>query len=189
MSMTSITNMSTRRTIHQASRTRIATDMSGLNIHIHTILTFTIAIHTDRVHYADEGALHHCRLSDPFEHSRGCRSTACAVHRVLARVSRCARLQFNDLITESYPIAHPRCFVTFGSNESVLHESALGRGAPQRRDRNDAVLSCGRMAEPSAPNILEVAKRAGVSTATVSRVLSRPNMVSAETRRRVMKAR
>src|SRR5499425_36625 len=44
------------------------------------------------------------------------------------------------------------------------------------------------MAEPSTPNILEVAKRAGVSTATVSRVLSRPNMVSAETRRRVMKA-
>jgi DNA-binding LacI/PurR family transcriptional regulator len=28
------------------------------------------------------------------------------------------------------------------------------------------------MAEPSNPNILEVAKRAGVSTATVSRVLS-----------------
>jgi LacI family transcriptional regulator, repressor for deo operon, udp, cdd, tsx, nupC, and nupG len=52
----------------------------------------------------------------------------------------------------------------------------------------DAVLSCGRMAEPSTPNILEVAKRAGVSTATVSRVLSRPNMVSAKTRQRVMKA-
>jgi hypothetical protein len=36
--------------------------MSGLNIHIHTILTFTIAIHTDRVHYADEEAFLHCRV-------------------------------------------------------------------------------------------------------------------------------
>jgi LacI family transcriptional regulator, repressor for deo operon, udp, cdd, tsx, nupC, and nupG len=44
------------------------------------------------------------------------------------------------------------------------------------------------MAEPSSPNIFEVAKRAGVSTATVSRVLSRPDMVSIKTRRRVMKA-
>jgi LacI family transcriptional regulator, repressor for deo operon, udp, cdd, tsx, nupC, and nupG len=44
------------------------------------------------------------------------------------------------------------------------------------------------MAEPSNPHILEVPKRAGVSTATVSRVLSRPNMVSAKTRRRVIKA-
>src|SRR4029450_8490002 len=52
----------------------------------------------------------------------------------------------------------------------------------------DAVLSCGRMAKPSTPNILEVAKRAGVSTATVSRVLSRPNMVSAKTRQRGRKA-
>src|SRR6266508_2319774 len=36
------------------------------------------------------------------------------------------------------------------------------------------------------PNIYEVAKRAGVSTATVSRVLSRPQVVSPETRRRVL---
>ena len=49
--------MSTRLTIHQASRIRIGTGMSGLNIHIHTILTFTIAIHIDRVHYADEEEL------------------------------------------------------------------------------------------------------------------------------------
>jgi hypothetical protein len=74
--MTSITNMSTCLMIRQASRTHIGTDMSGLNIHIHTILTFTIAIHTDRVHYADEEALLHWRLSDPLEHSRGCWSTA-----------------------------------------------------------------------------------------------------------------
>jgi LacI family repressor for deo operon, udp, cdd, tsx, nupC, and nupG len=37
-------------------------------------------------------------------------------------------------------------------------------------------------------NIREVAKRAGVSTATVSRVLSRPDVVSPETRTRVLKA-
>src|SRR3954466_352238 len=37
-------------------------------------------------------------------------------------------------------------------------------------------------------NIYEVAKRAGVSTATVSRVLSRPQVVSPETRRRVLQA-
>lgn len=45
-----------------------------------------------------------------------------------------------------------------------------------------------RMREPSVPNIFEVAKRAGVSTATVSRVLSRPGMVSPDTRRKVLKA-
>ena len=38
------------------------------------------------------------------------------------------------------------------------------------------------------PNIYEVAKRAGVSTATVSRVLSRPQVVAPETRRRVLQA-
>jgi LacI family transcriptional regulator, repressor for deo operon, udp, cdd, tsx, nupC, and nupG len=38
------------------------------------------------------------------------------------------------------------------------------------------------------PNIYEVAKRAGVSTATVSRVLSRPQVVSPETRQRVLHA-
>jgi LacI family repressor for deo operon, udp, cdd, tsx, nupC, and nupG len=37
-------------------------------------------------------------------------------------------------------------------------------------------------------NIREVAKRAGVSTATVSRVLSRPDVVSPDTRLRVLKA-
>ncbi len=37
-------------------------------------------------------------------------------------------------------------------------------------------------------NIYEVAKRAGVSTATVSRVLSRPDVVAPETRRKVMQA-
>ncbi len=37
-------------------------------------------------------------------------------------------------------------------------------------------------------NIREVAKRAGVSTATVSRVLSRPDIVSPDTRVRVLKA-
>src|SRR5437879_2513008 len=40
----------------------------------------------------------------------------------------------------------------------------------------------------AGPNIFEVARKAGVSTATVSRVLSRPDMVSRETRRKVMKA-
>jgi LacI family transcriptional regulator, repressor for deo operon, udp, cdd, tsx, nupC, and nupG len=38
------------------------------------------------------------------------------------------------------------------------------------------------------PNIYEVAKRAGVSTATVSRVLSQPNVVAPATRSRVMQA-
>src|SRR6476646_6456950 len=37
-------------------------------------------------------------------------------------------------------------------------------------------------------NIYEVARRAGVSTATVSRVLSMPSVVSADTRRKVMQA-
>src|SRR5262245_26951366 len=40
----------------------------------------------------------------------------------------------------------------------------------------------------SVPNIFEVAKRAEFSTQTVSRVLSRPNMVSPQTRQKVMKA-
>src|SRR6266496_209738 len=38
------------------------------------------------------------------------------------------------------------------------------------------------------PTIYEVARRAGVSTATVSRVLSQPQVVSPATRRRVMNA-
>ena len=38
------------------------------------------------------------------------------------------------------------------------------------------------------PNIYEVAKRAGVSTATVSRVLSQPDVVAPETRKKVMAA-
>jgi LacI family repressor for deo operon, udp, cdd, tsx, nupC, and nupG len=38
------------------------------------------------------------------------------------------------------------------------------------------------------PNIYEVAKRAGVSPSTVSRVLSRPDVVSAKTRTRVLRA-
>ncbi|HEU4692832.1 MAG TPA: LacI family DNA-binding transcriptional regulator [Vicinamibacterales bacterium] len=38
------------------------------------------------------------------------------------------------------------------------------------------------------PNIYEVARRAGVSTATVSRVLSQPDVVAPDTRRRVMAA-
>jgi LacI family transcriptional regulator, repressor for deo operon, udp, cdd, tsx, nupC, and nupG len=45
-----------------------------------------------------------------------------------------------------------------------------------------------QMREPSVPNIYEVAKRAGVSTATVSRVLSRPDVVAPNTRRKVMRA-
>jgi hypothetical protein len=71
-----------------------------LNIHIHTILTFTIAIHIDRVHYADEEALLHCRLSDSLEHSRG------ALPRLRRSPSRSSsvtlrkRLHINDLITE-----------------------------------------------------------------------------------------
>ena len=38
----------------------------------------------------------------------------------------------------------------------------------------------------SDPNIYQVAKAAGVSTATVSRVLSRPDVVAPDTRRKVM---
>src|SRR6266481_6412816 len=45
-----------------------------------------------------------------------------------------------------------------------------------------------QMREPSVSNIYEVAKRAGVSTATVSRVLSRPDVVAPNTRRKVMRA-
>ena len=44
------------------------------------------------------------------------------------------------------------------------------------------------MAESSVANIYSVAKRAGVSTATVSRVLSRPDVVAPRTRRKVMRA-
>lgn len=40
----------------------------------------------------------------------------------------------------------------------------------------------------SMSNIYDVAKRAGVSTATVSRVLSQPDVVSPDTRRKVLKA-
>jgi len=73
-------------------------------------------------------------------------------------------------------------------------------------DRNDFIGSCNRLqrlAEHPDPgnifvgydhtsiavaNIYEVAKRAGVSTATVSRVLSQPDVVSPGTRRRVLQA-
>lgn len=44
------------------------------------------------------------------------------------------------------------------------------------------------MAESSVANIYAVAKQAGVSTATVSRVLSRPDVVAPQTRRKVMRA-
>src|SRR5438445_4219574 len=50
------------------------------------------------------------------------------------------------------------------------------------------LLSYVPMAGSSSPNIHQVAARAGVSTATVSRVLSRPDMVTARTRRKVMRA-
>src|SRR3989442_13591981 len=43
------------------------------------------------------------------------------------------------------------------------------------------------MAQACAPDSYAVAKRAGVSTATVSRVLSRPDVVGANTRRKVMR--
>jgi len=45
-----------------------------------------------------------------------------------------------------------------------------------------------RTVQGNVSNIREVAKRAGVSTATVSRVLSRPDVVSPDTRLRVLKA-
>src|SRR5438874_1455374 len=44
------------------------------------------------------------------------------------------------------------------------------------------------MRGPSVPNIYQVAKKAGVSTATVSRVLSRPDVVAPKTRRKVIQA-
>jgi LacI family repressor for deo operon, udp, cdd, tsx, nupC, and nupG len=44
------------------------------------------------------------------------------------------------------------------------------------------------MSKSSVADIYAVAKRAGVSTATVSRVLSRPDVVSPPTRRKVMRA-
>src|SRR4029434_3010111 len=44
------------------------------------------------------------------------------------------------------------------------------------------------MMSPAVANIYEVARRAGVSTATVSRVLSQPDVVSPATRRRVLDA-
>src|SRR2546422_2782112 len=44
------------------------------------------------------------------------------------------------------------------------------------------------MMSRSVANIYEVAKRAGVSTATVSRVLSQPDVVSPDTRRKVLRA-
>jgi LacI family repressor for deo operon, udp, cdd, tsx, nupC, and nupG len=52
----------------------------------------------------------------------------------------------------------------------------------------ELTLSFDPMKDSPLPNIFEVAKRAGVSTATVSRVLSRPDMVAPSTRRKVMKA-
>src|SRR5262245_26514798 len=44
------------------------------------------------------------------------------------------------------------------------------------------------MASSPIPNIHDVARRAGVSTATVSRVLSRPDVVAPKTRRKVLQA-
>src|SRR5438552_13485751 len=44
------------------------------------------------------------------------------------------------------------------------------------------------MTSVAVANIYEVAKRPGVSTATVSRVLSQPDVVTPDTRRKVMRA-
>ena len=44
------------------------------------------------------------------------------------------------------------------------------------------------MVPKTAPTIYQVAKRAGVSTATVSRVLSQPDVVRPSTRRTLMTA-
>jgi LacI family transcriptional regulator, repressor for deo operon, udp, cdd, tsx, nupC, and nupG len=51
--------------------------------------------------------------------------------------------------------------------------------------KSQALLTVGPPFFQTMPTIFEVAKSAGVSTATVSRVLSRPDMVAATTRRRV----
>jgi LacI family repressor for deo operon, udp, cdd, tsx, nupC, and nupG len=53
---------------------------------------------------------------------------------------------------------------------------------------NPVAYMMARRIGPSVPNIYEVAKRAGVSPSTVSRVLSQPDVVSAKTRSRVLRA-
>src|SRR5262245_40990962 len=81
--------------------------------------------------------------------------------------------------------------------QAAIKRSILRRAAPTRRMCKLqgalgahwlALLSYASMRDSSPPNIYQVAKRAGVSTATVSRVLSRPVMVAARTRRKVMRA-
>ena len=58
------------------------------------------------------------------------------------------------------------------------------RGA---RTCSRAAVACGYHG-PAMANIYDVARRAGVSTATVSRVLSQPNVVAKATRRKVLAA-
>src|SRR6185503_12053146 len=72
------------------------------------------------------------------------------------------------------------------------YSSHLGecKTPPQRTTRHGylAAFRYDRPALRDMPTIYEVAKRASVSTATVSRVLSRPDVVAPTTRRRVMQA-
>ena len=67
----------------------------------------------------------------------------------------------------------PRCYKLAGIDDLKCASSAHRRSSAGQGD---------------VSNIREVAKRAGVSTATVSRVLSRPDVVSPDTRLRVLKA-
>ena len=59
---------------------------------------------------------------------------------------------------------------------------------PGWADRDLGGAPSRRLGSTRLSNIREVAKRAGVSTATVSRVLSHPDVVSPDTRLRVLKA-
>ena len=70
--------------------------------------------------------------------------------------------------------------VTLGRGPDKGNVTFLSLLAPMRRTP--------RYDGPSVANIYEVAKRAGVSTATVSRVLTQPSMVSPDTSRKVMQA-
>ena len=77
-----------------------------------------------------------------------------------------------------------------------LYAMPLATRVTERRTPTSAVCSpeseawqgSTRIGRPHVSNIYEVAKRAGVSTATVSRVLSQPSVVSPATRRKVRQA-
>lgn len=71
---------------------------------------------------------------------------------------------------------------------SGMHERKRLQDDQSRQERKETRLAAPAPARPRAASIEDVAQRAAVSTATVSRVLNKPDIVAPETARRVQQA-